>query len=132
MRLNYIIMQLLKSFHRPSVRRSPYCDLVLGTTDINGRKEPVILQENMRTTHLAVMGLSGVGKSYFIEKLVRQDIEHDTGFVVFDVHGDLADRIVAYLAERTCGNEELSSRVVVIEPFDRNTTIGFNPLEQVE
>jgi len=86
----------------------------------------------MRTTHLAVMGLSGVGKSYFIEKLVRQDIEHDTGFVVFDVHGDLADRIVAYLAERTCGNEGLSSRVVIIEPFDRNTTIGFNPLEQVE
>jgi hypothetical protein len=79
--------------------------------------------------HLAVMGLSGVGKTYFLENLIRQDIDHGTGFVLFDVHGDLADSVVAYLAERAKTRPELLDRVVLVEPFDADHSVGFNPLE---
>ena len=94
------------------------------------REEPVILRESARTMHLAVMGGTGVGKSYFLENLIRQDIAHGTGFAVFDVHGDLAENIVVYLAERARESKEIFDRIVIIEPFDETHTIGFNPLER--
>jgi hypothetical protein len=90
----------------------------------------VILREEMRPTHLAIMGLSGVGKSYLIENLIRQDIAQGTGFVLFDVHGDLADSVVSYLASHATKNFELADKIVLIEPFDPVASIGFNPLEQ--
>jgi DNA helicase HerA-like ATPase len=90
----------------------------------------VFLREELRPTHLAIMGLSGVGKSYLIENLIRQDIQQGTGFVLFDVHGDLADSVVAYLASRASKHRELADKIVLIEPFDPFASIGFNPLEQ--
>ena len=132
MGFKYLIQKLREINRRSSERKVRSRDLVLGVAASHDRRSPVIFRDQMRPTHLAVMGLSGVGKSYLIEKLVRQDIQQGTGFVIFDVHGDLADRIVSYLAERTRGDDTLLSRIVIIEPFDRDTSIGFNPLEQVE
>ena len=97
---------------------------------VHDREEPVILRGSARTMHLAVMGGTGVGKTYFLENLIRQDIAQGTGFAVFDVHGDLAQNIVAYLAERARTNEEILDRVVIVEPFDETHTVGFNPLER--
>jgi hypothetical protein len=105
-------------------------DLLLGVTTSGEHKEPVILKEELRPTHLAIIGLSGVGKSYLIENLIRQDIQQGTGFVLFDVHGDLADSIVAYLASRSSKYPEFADKIVLIEPFDPVASIGFNPLEQ--
>jgi len=105
-------------------------DLLLGVTTGTERRDPVILKEELRPTHLAIIGLSGVGKSYLIENLIRQDIQHGTGFVLFDVHGDLADSVVAYLAGRASEHRELADKIVLIEPFDPVASIGFNPLEQ--
>ena len=94
------------------------------------REEPVILRASSRPMHLGMMGLTGVGKTYFLESLIRQDIDQKTGFVVFDVHGDLADRVIAYMAERAREDPEVSKRAVIVEPFDPHYSIGFNPLEQ--
>ncbi len=105
-------------------------DLLLGTTVVGEHREPVILKEGLRPTHLAIIGLSGVGKSYLIENLIRQDIRHGTGFVLFDVHGDLADSVVAYLASCASKYPEFADKIVLIEPFDPVASIGFNPLEQ--
>ncbi len=106
-------------------------DLLLGVTTTGEHREPVILKEELRPTHLAIIGLSGVGKSYLIENLIRQDIQQGTGFILFDVHGDLADSVVAHLASHASKNPELADKVVLIEPFDPVASIGFNPLEQV-
>ena len=105
--------------------------MLLGITTGTERRDPVILKQELRPTHLAIIGLSGVGKSYLIENLIRQDIQHGTGFVLFDVHGDLADSVVAYLASRASKHQELADKIVLIEPFDPVASIGFNPLEQV-
>jgi DNA helicase HerA-like ATPase len=124
------LVNRLNRYWRPKGRKPAGWDLVLGKTMVLDRLEPVILREEERPMHLAVMGLTGVGKSYFLENLIRQDIDHGTGFVVFDMHRDLADNIVAYPAERTGKDGEELDRIVVIEPFDETHTVGFNPLER--
>lgn len=128
----HFLIRLLNGLHRPGRPIPKGRDLVLGITETTERREPVIFREALRPMHLGIIGLSGVGKSYLLENLIRQDIDHGTGFVVFDVHGDLADNILAYLAEITQNNHELLRKVVVIEPFDTIASIGFNPLERTE
>jgi len=129
MSLTEFLAHLIHNLLGPKTERSMSRDLILGIERLGKRVQRVLLPEAARVTHLAVMGLSGVGKSYFMESLIRQDIQRETGFVVFDVHGDLADSIVAYLAEHTQHDKELRERVVIIEPFDPDFSVGFNPLE---
>lgn len=100
MSLESFLVHLANKHFGPKPPKPRGRDLVLGKTMVYDREEPVILRESARTMHLAVMGGTGVGKSYFLENLIRQDIAHGTGFAVFDVHGDLAENIVVYLAER--------------------------------
>lgn len=130
MTFEHLIVKLLNGLYRPDVPSPKGRDLLLGTTRTQDRKIPVILPEAARTTHMAVMGLSGTGKTYFLENLIRQDVEHETGLVVFDVHGDLSENLVAYLAAHCREHPELLDRVALVEPFDIGHTIGFNPLER--
>jgi len=130
MTFEHLIIQLLNGLHWQSTHKPSGRDLVLGMTTTQRGRDVVILPEAARPMHLGVMGLSGVGKTYFLESLIRQDIAHQTGFAVFDVHGDLADNIVACLAERVSRNPRLAERVVIVEPFDEHYSIGFNPLQQ--
>jgi Type IV secretion-system coupling protein DNA-binding domain len=90
----------------------------------------MVFPAGLRTQHLGMLGLSGSGKTYLIEHMIRQDIQNGTGFVVFDVHGDLASNIVGYLAERDGLHPEVYERTVIIEPFDPDRSLGFNPLER--
>lgn len=128
MTLEHLIVKLLNGLYRAPGRQPHGRDLVLGVTRTQDRTRTVIFNEAARPSHLAVMGLSGVGKSYLLESLIRQDIDHGTGLVLFDVHGDLADSVVAYLAEHAT-SPELLDRVVLVEPFDPSHSVGFNPLE---
>jgi len=114
--------------HRPTPRVERR-DLILGTSLIGDRNEPVILPEAARPTHLGIVGLTGAGKTYFLENLIRQDIVHGTGFALFDVHGDLSDNILAFLATCAAQVPEIADRVLLVEPFDPRHSIGFNPLE---
>src|SRR5712691_4750933 len=76
-------------------------DLILGVSSSPHAARPfVVLPESLRSQHLGILGLSGSGKTHFIEHMIRQDIQHKIGFAVFDVHGDLAERVIGYLAER--------------------------------
>ena len=64
--------------------------LTLGHTKAG---EPYTTTARDRTTHTHVVGLSGKGKSKFIESLVRQDITdpNEPGVMVMDPHGALYD-----------------------------------------
>src|SRR6266566_2175447 len=93
--------------------------------DTSGSVLDVLADESFQEVRL-----SGTGKTYFLETLIRQDIEHRTGCVVFDVHGDLAESLVAYIAGHCEKHPDLLNRVALVEPFDATHTIGFNPLER--
>ena len=108
-------------------------DLKLGVPASQHPAEPlVVLPSSLRNQHVGIIGLSGTGKTHLIERMIRQDIQHKTGFVVFDVHGDLSERVIAYLAERAPMDPEVYARTTILEPFDPLRSFGFNPLERTE
>jgi hypothetical protein len=95
---------------------------------LTGRE--LTLTNQRRTTHLAVLGKTGTGKSSFLKFLAEQDIASGRGFVYFDLHGDTAPFLLGKIAEqeRRLGRD-LSDKLIVIDPADPLVSVGFNPLE---
>src|ERR1700736_4814330 len=108
----HFLIRLLNGLHRPGRPIPRGRDLVLGITETTERREPVIFREALRPMHLGIIVLSGVCNSYLMKTLIRKDIVHGTGLVGFDMHGDLAANILAYLAEITGNNHQLLRKLV--------------------
>jgi hypothetical protein len=109
--------------------------LHLGNLIIDGQvvTTQAMISHEKRTEHLAILGKTGQGKSYFLRHLGAQDIRERRGFVFFDLHGDTMPfllRLVAAVERRTRTN--LSDRLIVIEPADSEFSIGLNVLEAQE
>ena len=64
--------------------------LYLGYRVVDGAvtRSHVLMSNTRRTTHIAVLGKTGSGKSSFLRYLAEQDIAADRGFLYFDLHGD--------------------------------------------
>ncbi len=84
------------------------------------------LPESDRSTHLYVLGSSGVGKSKGLANWILEDINHERGCGVIDPHGDLINDIIGNLIP---ANYE---KVILVEMTDPEHIVGFNPLEQQE
>ena len=82
------------------------------------------LPSSDRSTHLYVLGSSGVGKSKGLATWILDDIMKGNGCGVIDPHGDLVNDIV--------GNLDSFGNVILVEMTDPENIIGFNPLEQQE
>lgn len=85
-----------------------------------------------RNTHMHVIGGSGVGKTKFLESIIRQDIDAGRGFAVIDPHGDLVETAKGLLAlNKTAYNDFFNENVVLLDPLDLNApVVNFNPLER--
>lgn len=101
-------------------------NLKLGYTIDLEIDEPVglYLPPEDRSTHLYVLGSSGVGKSKALANWIVDDIEHERGCGVIDPHGDLVSDVVANLPKTT--------DVILADLTDPEYSIGFNPLELQE
>src|SRR5216683_1108556 len=122
------LLDWIRKRKRPHVRRG---DVILGVSASAHAQDPfVVFPDSLRSQHLGIIGLSGSGKTHLIEHMIRQDIQQKTGFAVFDVHGDLADSVVAYLAERAAVEPDIYDRAIILEPFNPERSFGFNPLER--
>jgi hypothetical protein len=106
--------------------------LTLGFRIAEGQvtKRQTTLSNPRRTTHLAVLGKTGTGKSSFLRNLSAQDILAGRGFIYFDLHGDTTPFLLGTVAEheRRLGRD-LSEKLIVIDPSDPLVSVGFNPLE---
>jgi len=71
--------------------------------------------------HLAIFGQTGTGKSTLLSRLMRQDLENDSGFCLIDPHGDLAKQMA----------EVIDDRHIVWNIADPNCPYGYNPLSSV-
>lgn len=101
---------------------SVWGDMKLGyTTHESGDCAGLYLPDEDRSTHLYVVGSSGVGKSKGMATWVLDDIENGRGCGVIDPHGDLVADIVANCSD--------ASNVILVDLTDPDYTIGFNPLE---
>ena len=88
------------------------------------------LSQTKRTEHLAILGKTGHGKSFFLRHLATQDVRAGRGFVFFDLHGDTMPFLLRLIAaEEQRQGTDLSERLIVIEPGDPEYSIGLNVLE---
>jgi len=93
-------------------------------------KEPVAISRPFRTQHVVIVGKSGFGKSTEIGSAMSQDVGAGRGFLTLDHHGDNTPRIFRAVArEEQRVGEDLSSKLIIIDPTDPEYSPGFNPLE---
>jgi len=95
------------------------------------RSENMVLDTMLKLHHVYAAGGTGSGKTKLMELLIRQDIMHKNGFCLIDPHGDLIRNILCYLAKHMESDdvEQLGSKLILIEPFNQEWSIGFNPLD---
>lgn len=107
----------------PPDSKIPTEGIWLGTSIYRGVTRPIAIKREDRRRHMYVIGKTGVGKSYFLQNLVLQDIFNGEGVAFLDPHGDavewVLDRIPADRAED----------VIYFNPSDRERPLGFNMIE---
>ena len=135
------IIKVLESgiaFEKNKNEDRPSEGLLLGMAShpYDSRKwEKIFLPTRDRPKHLYILGATGSGKTKLIENLIRQDILFGRGFCLLDAHGDLCNNIMQYLAYLATSQdsfsflEDLSNKLILIEPFNQQNAVGFNPLE---
>jgi len=103
----------------------------LRVTDGQPTRNRLALSDTRRTTHVAVLGKTGTGKSSLLRYLSAQDVEANRGFVYFDLHGDATPFLLRTIAEREKRTRQhLHEKVILVAPADPDVSIGLNPLEQ--
>ena len=112
-----------------SQRVYPGNDLDLGV--LVGTRQSLRIPQDSRGTHLHVVGATGVGKSKFLENLIRQDIRNyhrsGCGMLVIDRHGSLYEGLIEWLATF---DPEAELPVVPIDLRQEEWIMAYNPLRQ--
>ena len=116
----------------PKRRKYDLGGLGLGTLVRDGQvtRERVSIPQNKRAEHIVIEGRTGMGKSFLMRHLIEQDVEASRGFLLFEMHNDLAPYVLRLIAEQeTRKGGDLSDRLIIVEPSDLLYSVGFNPLE---
>ena len=98
---------------------------LIGRTNFRNQHKAFGIRQADRRAHLYVIGKTGTGKSTLLETMIRQDIEAGRGLALFDPHGDLVERVVAFVREKR------KDDLVYFNVPDPSGPLGFNPLESV-
>jgi hypothetical protein len=110
--------------HRTGEMSDPYA-LALGLTEGSGYAQPLVVPGDFRTTHMYVIGGSGVGKSSLLKNLILQDLQNGMGLAVIDPHGDLITDSLPFLRQR-------AGQTVLLDLEDTEHLLAYNPLERRE
>lgn len=97
--------------------------IYLGENVHHGKSLPVYLDTETRLSHTHIVGVTGVGKSNLVAKMMLADIRQGRGCAIFDPHGDICDDILRRIPVERKGD------VIIVDPSDADYPIGFNVLE---
>lgn len=100
--------------------------VVIGTNRLTG-KLVYVNEDEFREKHTHVLGIPGVGKSSFLEYLMRTFISRGRGLCLIDPDGDLYRNMLRFVVD-----QRLEDRVILIDPNDQEWTVGLNMLEYDE
>jgi hypothetical protein len=109
------------------MRPEPGNDLNIG--NLPGRNATLTLSRTERDKHLYCCGSTGVGKSKFLESLLRQDIANwrksRCGVLLLDPHGSLYDSLIRWMAYH-----KLDRPVIPIDLRQDDWIVSYNMLRQ--
>jgi hypothetical protein len=97
----------------------------IGETYWRDLKRPFGSRPADRRAHMYVVGKTGTGKTSLLEGMIRQDVLAGHGLALFDPHGDLAERLNAWVPESR------RQDLIYLDVPDPEQPFGFNPLEGV-
>lgn len=107
--------------------------LVLGRTGKYRVFPRFHVSPQVRKFHSYVVGLTGRGKSKFLQNCLVQDIKAGRGCAVIDPHGDLAkDVLRSLISEGYFHNNKSFERVIYVAPRRRDFVLPFNVLKRPE
>ena len=84
--------------------------------------QPLVLRPRDRLHHVYVVGPTGVGKSNLLAGMAIADAAAGHGLALVDPKGDLVETVLERLPD------DVSERVVVLDPSQTDQPVGFNPL----
>jgi len=97
--------------------------IVLGKCAYRDTEVKVCLKTEDRRRHLYTIGMTGTGKSTFLENMILQDIKEGKGLCYIDPHGDTVEQILGKIPPERLGD------VIYVDPADMEYPFGFNLLE---
>ncbi len=107
----------------PAPINTPTQGLYLGDNVYRGVTTKVHIKREDRRRHMYAIGMTGTGKSKWLDSMVLQDIVNGEGVCFIDPHGDDVDLVLAGIPK------ERAEDVVVFDPADYERPIGINMLE---
>ena len=119
---------LSRDSHKQSVS-----GLNVGAQTVDGQltSTQASIPDGKRAEHVAVLGKTGSGKSMLLRYFAAQDIGAGRGFVFFDLHGDATPILLKLIAGREeTLHMDLSPKLILIEPADREYSVGINVIDQ--
>jgi len=94
------------------------------TTFRKSRKVFGILQSD-RFFHTYILGKTGTGKSNLVLAKILQDVKHQRGCMLFDIHGDLIKQVFANIPD------ERKQDVIFLNIPNPKLGIGYNPIKRI-
>jgi hypothetical protein len=93
---------------------------------------PAFITPKQLSTHMHVVGSTGLGKSYYLEGIIKTLIMQGHGVCVIDPHGDLYHRLFDFCAylDQVQPERKLSQRVLPFDIAEGKKIIGFNPVQR--
>lgn len=112
-------------------RKSQDEKLTLGKTGKFDFFPRFTISQRVRQYHAYVVGLTGSGKSRFMQNCILQDIKAGRGCGVIDPHGDLARDIISSLVTNQENIDKIDmGRIIYISPRRREYVVPFNVLSR--
>jgi len=99
---------------------------VFAKTNFRDREENFGIKIDDRRRHMYIIGQTGTGKSTMMKNMMMDDVREGRGVAIVDPHGEFIDDVINYIPENRIKD------VVVLNPGDREFSIGFNLLENVD
>jgi hypothetical protein len=116
-----IAPRVTKTLARPALR------LKLGTVRPGVDVE---FSDDELSTHMAIYGGTGKGKSKLLELMLRQIIDQKAGACIIDPHGDLVEDLMAYILDHYKATDpKVFERIHYLEPGSNDCRFRFDPFQ---
>lgn len=109
--------------------KQPSDGITIGENLTTGLDVQISPKEHL-STHMHIVGSTGVGKSFFLENIIKSLINAKQGVCLITPHDELYRRLISYCAWKHRKNPELdlARRVIPLDVSEEKRVVGFNPV----